>query len=143
MPYFGLINLTEFTGYVGLIPLVLAGLGVALSRKASLTWFWAAVAFISLLLALGDSTPLARLLFHLPGYNRFRVPTSHLAEFSLAVSVLAGFGTAAVVRLAQKERLKAVRYASIVMAGLVLVALIAIFGLSSALRAEARESGLY
>jgi hypothetical protein len=70
------------------------------------------------------------------------VPARHFAEFSLAVSVLAGFGTAAVVRLAQKERLKAVRYASIVMAGLVLVVLIAILGMSPALRADAREAGL-
>ncbi len=139
-PYFGHWNLTELMGYVGLIPLVLAGLGVALSRKASLTWFWAAVAFVSVLLALGDNTPLAKLLFHLPVYNRFRAPARHSVEFSLAVSVLAGFGTAAVVRLAQNERLKAVRYASIVMAGLALVVLIAVFALSPTIRGEARET---
>ena len=141
--YFGRWSLAELTGYVGLIPLVLAGLGMALFRKASLTWFWAAVAMASLLLALGDSTPLPRLLIHLPLYNLFRGPPRHLFEFSLAISVLAGFGTVAVMRLTQNERLKAVRLASIVMAGVMgLVGLTIVFHLAPTLRQEALEAGI-
>lgn len=96
IPYFAPWNLAETTGYIGLLPLVLALFGAGLNRKNLQIWFWGAIAFLSLLLVLGGCTPLAKLMYHLPGFNLFRVPARHFLELSFSVSVLAGYGMAAI-----------------------------------------------
>jgi hypothetical protein len=96
-PYFGHDNQTELTGYVGLISLMLAPLGVIATKKKSLSLFWLVVALLAFLLVLGDATPLARLVYHLPILSSFRVPSRHFMEFTFAASVLAGLGVTAIV----------------------------------------------
>lgn len=104
-PYFGAWNLTELTGYVGLLPLMLSLVALG-SRKMKLqTVFWVVVAIISILLVLGPSTPLASLMYRVPLYNSFRVPARHFLEFSLAISLLAAFGIAFLQREAKTIRL--------------------------------------
>ncbi|MDT5124235.1 MAG: hypothetical protein QOC96_3717 [Acidobacteriota bacterium] len=97
-PYFGAWNLTELTGYVGLLPLLLAAVGFIVSRRKAVSIFWLCVCVLALLLALGDQTPLAYLTYYLPVLGKFRVPARHLMEMSLAVSVLAGIGVQAILR---------------------------------------------
>jgi len=92
--YSGPWNLTELTGYIGILPLILAIFGAYCHRENIQAWFWGAVTILCLLLVLGDSTPLASIMFHLPGYDLFRVPARHFFEYSLAVSILAGYGVA-------------------------------------------------
>jgi hypothetical protein len=104
-PYFGDWNLTELTGYVGLLPLVLAAVGLYVSRRKAVSIFWASVAVLAFLLALGSLTPLASLAYHLPVINRFRAPARHLIEASFAVSVLAGIGVGAILRREATRRL--------------------------------------
>jgi hypothetical protein len=104
LPYFGEWNITELTGYVGLLPLMLAVVGVVIGPRRRLTWFWIAVIPVAFVLALGDATPLARLMYHVPAYNQFRVPTRHFAEMTLAVSVLAGLGVASLLSLDRGRR---------------------------------------
>jgi hypothetical protein len=94
VPYFGPWNLTEITGYIGIFPLILAIFGAYCNRENIQAWFWTAIAILCLLLVMGDSTPLATIMFHLPGYDLFRVPARHFFEYSLAVSILAGYGAA-------------------------------------------------
>jgi hypothetical protein len=106
-------GLCESTGYVGLLPLLLAGLGVAAGRDRRLVRFWLAVAIVSLLLALGRRTPLPYLLYHVPVYNTFRIPARHFVHLALAVSVLAGFGVAHVPQLAWPDRLRALGRSSL------------------------------
>src|SRR5262249_1544151 len=48
----------------------------------------------SFLLTLGSHTPFAYLVYHLPVYNKFRAPARHFFEFTLALSLLAGYGAA-------------------------------------------------
>jgi len=91
-PYFGVWNLTELAGYVGWIPLILAGIALVIKFNNRHVIFWASIAIIALLLSLGDATPLAKLMFHVPIYNLFRAPARHLMEFVFAISVLAGIG---------------------------------------------------
>ncbi len=98
LPYYGAENLTELTGYVGLLPLLLAVIGVTKWPQRALGIFWLAVALIAVLLAMGDATPLARLIYHVPIVNKFRAPGRHLLEFTFAMCVLAGLGTATIVR---------------------------------------------
>jgi hypothetical protein len=94
--YFGSCNVHELSGYIGILPILLAGVGSLAYRKKSIIWFWICVALCAFLLTLGDATPLAQLMYHIPAYNKFRVPARHFIEMALAVSVLAGFGVAAV-----------------------------------------------
>ncbi|MFL6211183.1 MAG: hypothetical protein ACJ74W_20205 [Pyrinomonadaceae bacterium] len=55
-------------------------------------YFWLGTAVVAWVLMLGDSTPLYRLLYHLPGFNLFRYPSRHACEWSFAVSILAAYG---------------------------------------------------
>ncbi|HVS82610.1 MAG TPA: YfhO family protein [Pyrinomonadaceae bacterium] len=98
LPYFGPDNQTELTGYVGLLPLMLAAVGLVASKKKSLALFWLCVALLALVLATGDATPLARLLYHVPILNGFRAPARHFIELTVAVSVLSGLGVAAILQ---------------------------------------------
>ncbi|MFN2482639.1 MAG: hypothetical protein ABR554_14370, partial [Pyrinomonadaceae bacterium] len=91
-------NASEVTGYVGVLPLMLAALAVVARRRRGLALFWCGVAVVALLLALGSATPLGVLTYHLPFINKFRVPGRHLLELSFAVSVLAGLGVGAAAR---------------------------------------------
>ncbi len=98
LPYYGAENLTELTGYIGLLPLLLAAIGLAKWPQRSLTIFWLAVAVVAVVLAMGDATPLARLIYHVPVVNQFRAPGRHLLEFTFAVCVLASLGMAILIR---------------------------------------------
>lgn len=112
IPYFGEWASTiggwgvaELVGYVGLLPLMLAAIGFITHRQRSLAWFWLAVAVCAFFLTLGDATPLARLTYHLPIINKFRVPARHFIEMAFAVSVLAGLGINAIRRRATTDGL--------------------------------------
>jgi hypothetical protein len=83
----------EVYPYVGLLPLTLAFVGIGVWRTAGRELrFWIAVAAIALVISFGGSTPIYRLLFHLPVYNLFEAPARHLFELNLALSVIAAFG---------------------------------------------------
>lgn len=111
-PYFGLWGseaggwiASEVTGYLGLLPLMLASAACLARGRRALKLFWLAAAAVALLLAMGSETPLAFVAYHLPVVNKFRAPGRHLLELSFAVSVLAGLGVCAVERGAARVRL--------------------------------------
>ncbi|HKP37215.1 MAG TPA: YfhO family protein [Pyrinomonadaceae bacterium] len=104
-PYFGDWNLIEMTGYVGLLPLMLAAAGFVRNRRHAVGIFWACLIGLALILALGERTPLAFLIFKLPIVSQFRAPARHLFEISLALSVLAGLGVQAIVKREVSRRL--------------------------------------
>jgi hypothetical protein len=83
----------EYVAYVGLAALMLAALAVVLRRDAR-TKFWAVVALVALLLALGRYAPLGlyHVIYYVPVLNLFRVPARHLMEVEFALAVLAGRG---------------------------------------------------
>jgi hypothetical protein len=86
----------EATPYVALLTGVLAfAASIAALRAPSShrrIFFWLGLAVLGWLLMMGDYTPLYRWAFHIPVINRFRLPWRHTFEWSLAVSVLGGFG---------------------------------------------------
>jgi hypothetical protein len=117
-PYFGRGGgPAEANPFVGLVPLVLAGLGALLFRRRAVARFWLVVAVLALLLALGKETPLVRWTFSVPVYNRFRIQSRHLMEFALAVAVLAGFGIAGLQALDEAARRRLARHGFLVLAG--------------------------
>ena len=92
---FALGGYTELSGYAGIFSIVLSAIALMTYRNR-LTLFWAFVALISIIFALGGSLPwLAELIYHVPVLNKFRVPARHLYEYGLAISVLAGLGVSA------------------------------------------------
>jgi hypothetical protein len=55
-------------------------------------FFWAAVAIIAWVLMLGTSTPVHRLLYHVPVFNSFRAPARHAFEWTFAIAMLSAYG---------------------------------------------------
>ncbi|GMU20981.1 MAG: hypothetical protein AMXMBFR13_10770 [Phycisphaerae bacterium] len=114
-PWWGISHYCEQSAYATILILVLAVSSVALLRSpaqeatsASDTgrggwlerllgtgpWnrnvlFWWAACLVALLIALGDATPLSKLLFHLPIYRSLRVPARWILVWSVAMPLLA------------------------------------------------------
>lgn len=101
----------EYVAYVGVVGLLLALLALARWRNSAgrrpLSSPWglaAALALAGLALALGAFNPLYLILVKIvPGFDLFRAPARWMALYTFGVSVLAGYGVAALaqVRLAQ------------------------------------------
>ncbi len=92
--YFGQWNITELTGYMGLLVLIIAIACVAFAwKKNCMVRFWAIIVFISFLLVLGGQTPFYRIMYKVPIYNMFRVPARNWFELNFAACVLFGYGT--------------------------------------------------
>ena len=86
----GTKNYVEAGGYVGVVPLLLALIGVLFSRHRD-RWFFIGLAALSLLLAFG--TPLYALVYYgLPFFSQLRTPFRWLYPFDFSVAVLAGLG---------------------------------------------------
>lgn len=104
----------EAPTYVGLGVLMLAPVGVWCTSN----WragFWAIVAAAALLLGAGDATPLARLAYELPVYDRFRIVARHLIFAAFALTALAGFGLAAIDQGRASRRAVAVSIAGVLL----------------------------
>ncbi|MBN2555404.1 MAG: hypothetical protein JXA97_05645 [Anaerolineales bacterium] len=93
---FPITSQPEWIAYLGPVVLLLAVLGLVNGGRKN-TWYWAATAIISLVLALGDSTPLFSALTWLPGFNLLRVPPRLIFLTALSLSMLAGHGLWAIL----------------------------------------------
>ena len=92
-PYIGPPFYPEMIGYAGVLAIML-GVTALLIKPDVRTRFWASVALICLLLAMGGYAPLYlyKLIYYVPLLNLFRVPARHLVEVDFALAVLAGRG---------------------------------------------------
>ncbi len=100
--YWGRMPFTDYPNYMGIIPLALAIYG-ALRWRGRVRWYFVAIALLSLLISFGKHfRPLYSLLYyHLPFFNKFRVPVMILVLVQFATGALAAFGlTAALSRAA-------------------------------------------
>lgn len=95
-------SFAEMIAYVGIAPLFLAGISLVKNdeeqhrRTIRFFFVWALVA---LALAFGRFLPpLAKIVFHIPGYGSFRVPSKHLLEFSFSIAALAAYGLESLIR---------------------------------------------
>jgi hypothetical protein len=90
--YQGAWNPAEMALYAGLPTLVLAGIALGWRPRDPRVRFFAAVALVSLLLALGDATPLHGLLHSLPVFRGLRAPARYVLLVDTAFAVLAALG---------------------------------------------------
>ena len=90
--YWGRWYYWETSLFIGVSGLVLAVLG-AVQGDAKLRRFSVTMALLAVVLALGDSTPLFKLLYSVvPGFDRFRGVSKFIELASLFLAVLAGVG---------------------------------------------------
>jgi hypothetical protein len=96
--YWGPPSLTENYLYVGILPLLLAGLAFVVARDWRAKVF-ASVAALGLLLAFADWTPLHGWLFVFgPGFDKVRAPGRFLVYVDFGLAMLAGLGADVLVR---------------------------------------------
>ena len=92
--FFATYNLTEVTGYVGMLPLVAVGalLGRLRRHRPLPEWsVWLVVAVVGVLLALGSNTPLWHLLIRLPLFGGQRLQSRSMLVTDLALAVLLAY----------------------------------------------------
>ena len=88
--YWGIKNYVEGGSYLGILPLLLALVAV-FRRRNRYVWIFAGLAAISLAFAFG--TPLYAVLFYLlPGIKQLHSPFRWIFPYTLSVAVLAGIG---------------------------------------------------
>lgn len=113
--YWGRNGIHLHSEYLGASVLLLAGAGLGSARR-SFRWFWIGALIVSLLWALGGSTPFYHLVYAIiPGTKFFRAPSTMMFVLAFAVAVLAALGT---------ERLLAKRYTTRYLIGWMVAAVI-------------------
>lgn len=119
-------NYVEAASYVGVLPLILAGVAAWHRRREPAVRFFVLLAVVSLLFTFG--TPLYALLYYgLPGWKQLHTPFRWVFPYTLAVAVLAGLGWDWIIR---HPRLAGVRRLGMGMAaggGAMLAGLVAVF----------------
>ncbi|MCS6802511.1 MAG: oligosaccharide flippase family protein [Chloroflexota bacterium] len=94
-PFWGVKNYVEGAVYVGLAPLVLAGLAL-LRRRDRYTAFFGGYLLFCLLLAFG--TPLYFLIWQIPGVNQLHTPFRWVYPATFCLAVLAALGAETLLR---------------------------------------------
>jgi len=83
----------EFAGYLGILPIILAGIGGGLSKQRRYTLCFGIMIFIATTIMLGHYTPIYQLFYKwLPGISTFRIPARCIVILVFSIAVLAGFG---------------------------------------------------
>jgi hypothetical protein len=105
--YWGINLIHHHSEYPGVVVLVLAGAGLfaggAMSRR--FRWFWIGTFIVSLLWALGGSTPFYRIIYEVvPGTKFFRAPSTMMFVTMFSVAVFAGLGAERVIDAAASIR---------------------------------------
>lgn len=93
--YFGAYDIQTLSGYCGLFTFLLFPMGVIVFRRDKVIIFWTIALTVFFILLFGDVGPLSQAAYQLPCYSRFRVPTRHFMEISMALSCLSAAGVAA------------------------------------------------
>ena len=115
--------------YLGIIPFLFGGFGLAISIRnrrregGAVGLFWCVAGLLGLWLAFGKYSILYKVFYHLPLVNNIRVPMKFLDNFQICLGIVAAFGLDWVI--AEGRRAKAVKIFSIscaVISGLLLLA---------------------
>lgn len=104
--YWGRNSIHLHSEYPGVVVLVLAAAGMfAASARRGFRWFWMGTFVVSLLWALGGSTPFYRAIYAIvPGTKFFRAPSTIMYVTMFSIAVLAGLGTERVLGAAASIR---------------------------------------
>lgn len=105
--YWGSMPFTDYPNYMGILPLTLAIYG-AFRWRGTVRWYFVTMALVSLLISFGKHfQPLYSLLYyHLPFFNKFRVPVMILVLVQLATAALAALGLTVALSRAAPTKVK-------------------------------------
>jgi hypothetical protein len=93
LPSFEDSPFSEYVAYVGVVPLLLALLGIWRRGRKQQAPFFIALSILGFFLALGVYNPFYFVLYRLvPGFSLFRAPARWLYLYAFGVAVLAGLG---------------------------------------------------
>ena len=97
-------SIPQQTLYTGILPLVLLGF-VSLRSHGSRRFviFGGLTAVLSLVLAFGHHTPLYKLVYLLPGFDRFRAPSKIMVLWGFCIALLAGLGMDGLLRYVKEK----------------------------------------
>ncbi len=91
--------------YVGILPMVLMGLALALGRPRREIAFWTVVGLLAMLLAFGGNTFLYPLFYLLaPGFDAVRHQERAFLVYALSAAVLSGYGALALASALDRVR---------------------------------------
>lgn len=107
IPYFGSWGLTETIGYVGILPLFFFISVFVFNFRNRRVLFWCGITIFILLLSIGGNNPLMNIIYKIPILNSVRAQSRHFLEFSLAMSVLTGYGLT-YLKIADTKKIKRV-----------------------------------
>lgn len=109
LSYWGKNYLWEMTAYVGIMPLMFAGIAVFYVRSR-VVCFFAGIAIVSIIFAMGKYTPLLKFLYnYVPGFNLFRGNSKFIFLTALSLSILSGIGADALLKGIEPLRKKSFR----------------------------------
>jgi hypothetical protein len=121
--------------YVGVLPvLALFFLQVRPSQNKQILWFLVITALLALVLSLGRNTPVYKLAYLLPGFDRFRAPSKIIVLWVFALGLLGGVGVDNLFRKTEARPLWASRILLLTGLGFLLLDLFLHFDPSFALR---------
>ena len=100
----------ESHSYLGLFPLLLAGIPVFLMRSRFVV-FLTVLAMVSLVLGFGDATPLYRIAYDfIPGFDRFRGAARFSIFYSFSIAILAGMAIDFLFNMNRRQTLRLRQY---------------------------------
>ena len=112
--------------YVGILPLILLAFIPLEERKdRKIVLFAGTLGMGAIVLALGANTPIYKLIYLLPGFDRIRAPAKIIYLYVFALSLLSGIGMDGFLRLTGKSLVRRSRF--VFFLALFLVALDGIF----------------
>lgn len=104
------VGFWEFNGYVGVLPFILAIVGLlSLGRSAPpkdrrLAFFGLICLILWLCLAPGKNSPIFKVAYYvIPGFDRFRVPARWVLAYQLGMAVFAGLGLKQIISASSRK----------------------------------------
>lgn len=93
------------TEYIGILPLILAFIGIFYAWKRKETKFLTGWAIFALIFSFGGYTPIYRIFYHLlPGVSKFRAPAQIFYTLAFAISILAAIGVEQLLKGIKDDR---------------------------------------
>ncbi len=90
--YWGFEQSRAFTPYIGVVPVFLFFFAFLNRENRSMAVFLALSSLALLALAFGGHTPLYKILYHVPVFNRFRNPSRFLSVLSFTIAAISAIG---------------------------------------------------
>lgn len=93
--YWGFFQGSAVSFFCGLLPFLLAGFAFLTGKHRKLSVFFLGFTVFIIVMAAGGYTPLYKLLYHVPVFNKFRNPARFLCllPFAMSFFAAAGFGS--------------------------------------------------